>query len=82
MCVCVCVCRQAVLFRDLGSAMLEAAWQGINCSLLAYGQTGSGKVCVCVCVGACTVRRSHWVPLHDHHSVPLSPLPPYLRRPL
>lgn len=23
--------------------MLEAAWQGYNCSLFAYGQTGSGK---------------------------------------
>lgn len=34
---------QAKVFHDLGTPMLEHAWNGYNTCLFAYGQTGSGK---------------------------------------
>lgn len=34
---------QAQVFDDLGTGMLENAWEGFNCTILAYGQTGTGK---------------------------------------
>ncbi|RKO93658.1 P-loop containing nucleoside triphosphate hydrolase protein [Blyttiomyces helicus] len=34
---------QQRVFQDLGEAVVENAWKGINASILAYGQTGSGK---------------------------------------
>eukprot|EP00756_Hemistasia_phaeocysticola_P050161 Hpha_TRINITY_DN2483_c0_g1::TRINITY_DN2483_c0_g1_i1::g.24623::m.24623/K17914/KIF13; kinesin family member 13 len=34
---------QAALYQQLGRALLDNAWRGLNSSLLAYGQTGSGK---------------------------------------
>eukprot|EP00937_MAST-01D_sp_MAST-1D-sp2_P003885 g3885.t1 len=34
---------QETVWEDMGSAVLDAAWEGYNVSLFAYGQTGSGK---------------------------------------
>ena len=34
---------QMMLWRDIGSKILENAYEGYNCSLFAYGQTGAGK---------------------------------------
>eukprot|EP01133_Synstelium_polycarpum_P017204 gene17204-20503_t len=34
---------QNTVFNDLGSEVLQNAWEGFNCSIFAYGQTGSGK---------------------------------------
>ena len=34
---------QEQVFNDLGTAYLENAWAGYNCSIFAYGQTGAGK---------------------------------------
>ena len=34
---------QKKVFNDLGTGVLENAWNGYNASLFAYGQTGSGK---------------------------------------
>lgn len=31
------------VFRDLGSDVLKAAFEGYNACVFAYGQTGSGK---------------------------------------
>ncbi|KAL1006133.1 hypothetical protein UPYG_G00068230 [Umbra pygmaea] len=36
------VCQEKV-FKDLGSDVLKAAFQGYNACIFAYGQTGSGK---------------------------------------
>jgi hypothetical protein len=35
--------NQEVLFEEAGRAVIDAAFEGFNCTLLAYGQTGSGK---------------------------------------
>jgi hypothetical protein len=35
--------NQKKVFNDLGSGVLNNAWEGFNASLFAYGQTGSGK---------------------------------------
>nr|VZI47556.1 unnamed protein product [Spirometra erinaceieuropaei] len=34
---------QQTVFNDLGTGILQNAFDGYNCSLFAYGQTGSGK---------------------------------------
>eukprot|EP00741_Cyanophora_paradoxa_P000256 tig00000402_g248.t1 len=34
---------QRKVFDDLGTSVLDNAWNGYNCSLFAYGQTGAGK---------------------------------------
>lgn len=34
---------QERVFLDLGTSVLENAWEGYNCCIFAYGQTGSGK---------------------------------------
>lgn len=34
---------QESIFDQLGTRVLDNAWQGYNCSVFAYGQTGSGK---------------------------------------
>ena len=34
---------QATVYNDLGTVVLDNAWQGFNVTLFAYGQTGSGK---------------------------------------
>merc|ERR1719262_1882018 len=34
---------QQTLMEELGSELIENAWQGYNDTLFAYGQTGSGK---------------------------------------
>ena len=34
---------QDQVFRDLGSDVVNSAFQGYNCCCFAYGQTGSGK---------------------------------------
>lgn len=36
-----CVCFQ--VFKDLGTDVLKAAFEGYNACIFAYGQTGSGK---------------------------------------
>lgn len=33
----------AQVFKDLGSDVLKAAFEGYNACIFAYGQTGSGK---------------------------------------
>lgn len=35
--------NQELIFDEIGQSVIEAAFQGFNCTLLAYGQTGSGK---------------------------------------
>lgn len=37
-----CIAGQQV-YHDLGSTVLEAAFEGYNVCVFAYGQTGSGK---------------------------------------
>lgn len=47
------------VYKDLGTVVLESAFQGYNACVFAYGQTGSGKtytmmgaeVCSYCCVG-------------------------------
>lgn len=36
-------CDQKRVFNDLGTGILQNAWDGYNSSIFAYGQTGSGK---------------------------------------
>lgn len=38
-----CFVSQEKVFRDLGSDVLKAAFEGYNACVFAYGQTGSGK---------------------------------------
>ncbi|CAM9123185.1 unnamed protein product, partial [Phaeothamnion confervicola] len=34
---------QERIYADLGTRLLQQAWEGYNCSIFAYGQTGAGK---------------------------------------
>jgi hypothetical protein len=34
---------QALVYKYLGTQVLDNAWEGYHCCLFAYGQTGSGK---------------------------------------
>ncbi|KNC54862.1 uncharacterized protein AMSG_01716 [Thecamonas trahens ATCC 50062] len=34
---------QQALFDELGGELLDAVWNGYNCSVFSYGQTGAGK---------------------------------------
>jgi hypothetical protein len=34
---------QERVFNEIGTKILDDAWEGYNCCLFAYGQTGSGK---------------------------------------
>ena len=58
---------QARVFNDLGQSILEAVWQGKNCSLFAYGQTGSGKSYSMMGTGGILDER---LPPEEHGLVP------------
>ncbi|XP_063055588.1 kinesin-like protein KIF16B isoform X2 [Engraulis encrasicolus] len=42
-CKSTCFISQERVFKDLGSVVLKAAFEGYNACIFAYGQTGSGK---------------------------------------
>ncbi|KAL2086530.1 hypothetical protein ACEWY4_017589 [Coilia grayii] len=42
-CKSTCFVSQEKVFKDLGSVVLKAAFEGYNACIFAYGQTGSGK---------------------------------------
>lgn len=48
---------QELIYKDLGSWLLDNAWLGYNCSMFAYGQTGAGKSYTMMGTGAALDRR-------------------------